>query len=325
MKLNTSVQQFKFFYKRSNPYYFLFYFFLLLFIWTGLFLIFLFNNSYSFIASSEIYNQTLLKTLSSALCGFGISVAGAAMQGITRNDLAGPTTLGLLPAATLGVVIFQLFNLQGPYIIFLLAILFCFLVILTNFVFLKLSANKTNDFKPILLGLILGAGISSINIIVSTTNINVTDQINNWIGSTTLGMSYDRLVICGPAIIVGCVLIFSCYKKLNIIEEDINKAISFGINVKLTYWIISIGTILITVSSVMLVGAIVIIGIVMPHLIRMIFKTRNYLHVITFSGLLTSMLIMFSVWINTRYSIGLNLFAVIVSTPIFIYLLFRRK
>lgn len=293
--------------------------------WLLLFFLFLFHNSYNFIPIDEVQSQTLLKTLVACFAGFGLSAAGASMQGITRNDLAGPTTLGLLPAATLGLIIYQLIGFNGTYLIFIFGIVISFLVILINFISLKIKSYESNNYKSILIGFILGAGISSINVIISSVNPNVQEQIVAWLGSTTLGYTWEKFIYSAPLITIGIAILMFMTKKINIIEEDLSLASSLGIKIKRVYWIVASAMILITVSSVVLIGSVVIIGIVMPHLIRFIFRTRNYKVVIPMSGIITSMVLMFSIWMNTRYTIGLNLFAVVISTPLFLYLIFKRK
>ncbi|MEF9984781.1 MAG: iron chelate uptake ABC transporter family permease subunit [Malacoplasma sp.] len=290
-----------------------------------LFFIFIFNNSYSFIPASQVVDQTLLRVLVSVFAGFALSVAGASMQGITRNYLSGPTTLGLLPAVTLGSIVFQAFNLHGTYLIFIISILFSFVVMAINFISSKINYKDNNNFKPILVGLILGASISSVNIIIASTNSNINEQIISWLGSTTQGFSWDRFIYAGPLIIIGIFILLLMSSRLNIIEESPLLAKSLGINMNRTYWIVGIGTILVTSSSVLLIGSVVIIGIVMPHLTRIILKTRNYKLVTPISGLLSSIVIMFGMWINIRFTLGLNLFAVIVSLPVFLYMFLGNK
>lgn len=290
-----------------------------------LFFIFIFNNSYNFIPSNKVLDETLLRVLVSVFAGFSLAIAGASMQGVTRNYLSGPTTLGLLPAVTLGSIIFQISNLNSTYLVFIISIVFSFLVMAINFVSLKINYKDSNNFKPILIGLILGATISSVNIIIASTNNNINEQIINWIGSTTQNFSWNRFIFAAPLIGIGILILTSMSSRLNIIEENSALARSLGININSTYWIVGIGTILVTTSSVLLIGSVVIIGIVMPHITRFIFRSRNYKLIMPMSGLLSAIVIMFGMWINIRFTVGLNLFAVLLCLPTFLYLFLRKK
>lgn len=290
-----------------------------------LFFIFIFNNSYNFIQADQILNETLLRVLVSMFAGFSLAIAGASMQGVTRNYLSGPTTLGLLPAVTLGSIIFQISNLNGTYLIFIISISFSFVVMLINFISIKINYKDANNFKPILIGLILGASISSINIIIASTSNNINEQIIAWIGSTTQSFDWNRFIYAAPLICIGILILTSMASRLNIIEENSALAKSLGININSTYWIVGFGTILVTTSSILLIGSVVIIGIVMPHITRFIFRSRNYKLIMPMSGFLSAIVIMFGMWINIRFTVGLNLFAVLLCLPAFLYLFLRNK
>ena len=86
-----------------------------------------------------------------------------------------------------------------------------------------------------------------------------------------------------------------------------------------------IASVLLTISAVNLVGSLVIIGIVIPHLTRMILGTKNYYMVTPVSGILTGTIIMIAMYINSIAGLGLNLYAVIISVPIFIYMIMKRN
>ena len=79
-----------------------------------------------------------------------------------------------------------------------------------------------------------------------------------------------------------------------------------------------------TVSSVILVGSIAMVGIVISQLIRLLFNTRNYLVVTPLSGLLCGSIIIFSLMITIRCSVGPISFAPILSAPVFIFLILRK-
>ena len=86
--------------------------------------------------------------------------------------------------------------------------------------------------------------------------------------------------------ILGGLLIILISKKLNIVVKVPFLAKSLGVKIDQIYWISGIASALITVSSVILVVSIAMLWIVIPHLIRKLFKTRNYLVDTPSSGLL---------------------------------------
>lgn len=292
-----------------------------------MFFISLTNNGYRFLFDDKdsIINYTLLKTLIAILCGFGLTTAGCAMQGVTRNDIAGPTTMGFMPAATLGIMLYQITQKPSIPLMICFALIFSFLILLMNFFTLKIQKNNTKGYKMILTGVITGALITSVSSILTSLIPIINETVVPWIGTVTTNISWDNFVYCGPLILIGILLISIMSKNLNIIENDPALAKSLGLNAEKTFWVVGLGTVLITVSSVIMIGSITMIGIVIPHLVRMIFRTRNYKFIIPFSGVISSFIMLLSLWINSVYTLGLNLFAVAVSLPLFIYLVLFKK
>lgn len=288
------------------------------------FFISIFNNGLSFISSNNIVDETLLKTLVGFSVGFSLAASGAAMQSVTRNELAGPTTLGFLPAASFGIIIYKIMDFPSIPLLILFAFIFAIFVLGVNFFACKINKNDLKGYKVILIGVIIGALFSSVSIILNTVVPKLNESIIPWLGQVSIDYSWEKAAYTFPAMILGVLLIILISKKLNIVEKDPFLAKSLGVDIDQIYWISGIASALITVSSVILVGSIAMLGIVIPHLIRMLFKTRNYLVVTPLSGLLCGTIIMFSLMINSRWSVGPNFFATILSAPVFIFLILRK-
>lgn len=291
--------------------------------------------SYPYSSNTNIFNdpykvidKNLLPLLVGFLSGFSLSVAGCAMQGVLRNSLAGPTTLGFIPIATLGIFVVEVANLtKYTYLFYLFAFLFSLIALFVNFISIKYDKDS---YKLVLVGLIFGAFISSLTAILQSYFSLSFGNVNIWIGQTQINyflgsFKYERLIYSSIITFIGFVLVITHSKKLNIIESNLTLAMSLGINVRKVYWIMGLASILLTISAVNLIGSLVIIGIVMPHLARLILGTRNYYIVTPVSGFLTGTTIMIAMYINAIYNFGLNLYAVIVALPIFVYMMFVRK
>lgn len=247
---------------------------------------------------------------------------------MSRNSLAGPTTLGFIPIATLGIFVVEVANLtKYTYLFYLFAFLFSLIALFVNFISIKYDKDS---YKLVLVGLIFGAFISSLTAILQSYFSLSFGNVNIWIGQTQINyflgsFKYERLIYSSIITLIGFVLVITHSKKLNIIESNLTLAMSLGINVRKVYWIMGLASILLTISAVNLIGSLVIIGIVMPHLARLILGTRNYYIVTPVSGFLTGTTIMIAMYINAIYNFGLNLYAVIVALPIFVYMMFVRK
>lgn len=290
---------------------------------------------YPFSGSTNIFNDpkkvidtNLLPLLVGFVSGFSLSVAGCAMQGVSRNSLSGPTTLGFMPIATLGIFVVQVLNLKNiTFLFYLFAFITSFIALAVNFLTIR---KDSNSYKTVLVGLIFGAFVSSLIAILQTFFTTQFEVVNIWIGQTQLNyylgsFKYERLIYSTIFTFIGFMLIIFYSKKLNIIENNLTLALSLGINIKVVYWIMGIASVLLTISAVNLVGSLVIIGIVIPHLTRMILGTKNYYMVTPMSGLITGTIVMIAMYVHSILGLGLNIYAVIISVPIFIYMILKRN
>lgn len=269
---------------------------------------------------------TLLRTSSACIVGFGLSVAGCGMQGATRNDLSGPTTLGLLPAATFGILVAQAMGFDQVYLIFIFGLVSCFLILLVNFSTTKIKGYSTDNFKTILVGLIMGALLTSAGIVLKSIFPKITETMVVWIGDINFkNYTWERFSYAAPSILIGVIMIMFVQNKLNIIEKDVALATSLGINIKAVYWTVGIACVLISISSILLLGSVVIIGIVIPHICRMLLRTRDYRWLIPTSGILTALILNFATLMNVMFQLGITLFTVVLFVPIFIIMMFRKK
>ncbi|MGL4647409.1 MAG: iron ABC transporter permease [Mycoplasmoidaceae bacterium] len=288
-------------------------------------LISFFHSGFRFEGINQNDLENVLRTLVGLSAGFSLAVSGAGMQAVTRNQLAGPTTLGFLPAATLGILIYYLIGYDSISLMIFMAFLFALIILGINFLATKFTKNDYKSHKVILMGIILGALVSSISIVITQLVPKLNQTIIPWIGQIGLDYNWEKASYALPIILIGTLIIILFSNKLNIVENDPYLAKSLGINIDLIYWITGLASLLITVSSVILIGSLAMIGIVIPHLIRMMFKTRDYKIITPMAGLFCSTVIIFALLINSRWNIGITFFTSILSAPIFIYLVLRKK
>lgn len=309
-------------------------FFIIILVFLSIFLtmlfIYPFDNKQTIINNpSLVISANLLPLLVGIISGVGLSVAGAAMQGVTKNALAGPTTLGFLPVATLGIFVAKAAGFsKETYLFYIFAFIFSLIPLLINFFSNNFSNSSSN--KVILIGLVFGSIITCVNAILSSRFPAIAENVQMWIGATDLSYfkgntRWEKFYYSLPLIIIGFILILINCRKITILESDSTLAFNLGINIKKLYWIVGISSILLTISVVNLIGSTVIIGIVIPHIVRGLLKTKNYFLITTGSSFLCATMLMIALYINTFYSLGINLYASLISVPFFIYIIFFKK
>lgn len=285
---------------------------------------------------STYSNENLIMQFEMTVAGIGIGVVGGALQATTRNELSGPTTLGFMPAVILGIyipIIASEFS-NNPFwhsigAKFLFAILFALILLLINFLLTRSTKNLKNNYVPLLVGFSVGVIISVICIIVGNYEVAIQNSgyLPNgiWGGIQKVAYKLPYLEYGAPLVIVPTIIILCLSKYLNLVEKDPTLAKSMGVNIELIYWVVGIFVVIIVAACVLMIGSILLLAIVAPHLARKLFKTSNYAIILPFSILTCMMLMNLSQLVTEAdTTIGINLVPILFCAPIFIVLLKKR-
>lgn len=287
-----------------------------------------FNPAYS--------KVNLITEFEMTISGIGLGIVGGALQATTRNDLSGPTTLGFVPAIILGIYIpiiaagnsqNTFFNSIGAR--FLFGILFAFILLLINFLLTRRSKNLKNNYVPLLVGFSIGVIISVICIILANYKTAIQDSgytsMGIWGGIKLINSTTQALEYGAPLVLIPSIVILGLSRYLNVVDKDPLVAKAMGVNSEAVYWAIGIFAVIIIASSMLMVGSILLLAIVAPHLARRIFRTSNYGVILPFSALICAMLLNLSYLVTQANTmIGINLVPILFCVPIFVVLLRRR-
>ena len=226
------------------------------------------------LTSSIILSVRLPRVLCVALTGTALSLAGAAMQGLLKNPLADGSTLGVSAGASLGAVLAIAFGIRFPGLPFagtmIMAILFAFLSLL---VILGLAYKLDYSLSTntiILIGVIYSMFVSSAMSIVITFASDKLQHITFWTMGSLQNSSYKNAAILAAVLLLCGGVLFLRARELNAFAVGEDNARHIGVDVKRTKL-----TVLITVSvligvCVSIGGTISFVGLVTPHMTRMI-------------------------------------------------------
>lgn len=303
---------------------------LLLLLMIGLIIARTFNNGGRWLSLNEIkpnhifYTAQVLHQAACILAGVGIPIVGASMQVTTRNKLAEPTTLGFYPIIYMGLLLSQLsVNNNGSDYGF--SLLLGLLVIGINFLILRGKASK-QTFKSVLIGFAINAVITGCNYLIITYSSAKGDPLA-WLSGSFGTLTLNRIYISTGIILVFTTVLLFLIPYFNIIQKDYIIAKTLGIKVDLIYWVVAVCAVLITVSSVLIIGGVVLLGIVVPHLIRITLRTEDNRVVLPLSAILGVFLLSMSSWMvdsisyNYGVNLNINLLVAIISIPIFFLIL----
>ena len=230
-------------------------------------------------ANEELYRSIIVsvrlpRVVCVALIGAALSLGGAAMQGILRNPLADGTTLGVSSGASLGAVLAIAFGVQLPWISgggsMLLAILFAFVSLV---IILTLSQKLDHSLSTntiILTGIVFSMFINSIISLVIAFAGERVKTITFWTMGSLANTNYLNviaifiaLVLCGSTILMQA-------KELNAFAFGEDNARSVGVDVKRVKLFVLIAVSALIGVCVSIGGTIGFVGLVTPHMTRMI-------------------------------------------------------
>ncbi|CAG7633278.1 FecCD family ABC transporter permease [Paenibacillus allorhizosphaerae] len=224
--------------------------------------------------SSEqiIWRVRLPRVALGMLVGAALGVAGAAFQGVLRNPLADPYTLGVSSGASVGAAFLILFGLQYalfgqwtvPIIAFITGMLSLGTVLL-----LARTDGKLRIETVILSGVVMQAFLGALVSLMVAMSKQVINEIIFWLmGSLALrGWSYSLVLL--PYLAVGAAILLGYGRAMNLFALGEKQAAHLGVGVERTKLIVLLVSTLITAAAVSVSGVIAFVGLLIPHLLRL--------------------------------------------------------
>jgi iron complex transport system permease protein len=282
--------------------------------------------------SSIVLNIRLPRVILAGIVGASLAIAGAAFQGLLRNPLADPYTLGVSSGASLGAVLTLFFNLSipiiGSFTLPLLSILFSWVTIFLVLAFARKIERSMRVETIILTGIIFSSFLGAIISLMIALTGDELRQIIGWLlGSVSMrGWEYIKIIL--PFFVLGSVILIFNTKELNAMSFGEERAHHLGVNVqRRKLMILTAGSIL-TGAAVAVSGTIGFVGLVIPHLSRLVWGPDHRhllpLSVITGSGfLILADLISRTIISPTELPIGV--ITALFGAPVFALILLQRK
>jgi iron complex transport system permease protein len=280
-----------------------------------------------------IWNIRLPRVLLAFCIGASLALAGAAFQGLLRNPLADPYTIGVSSGASLGAVLVLFFQVSivglGSFTLPVVAILFGLISLFIVFGLVRLSSKSLAIETIILAGIIVSAFIGSlVSLIISLSDRESMTQIIYWLyGSVGMrGWSHIQLIL--PFMLIGSFILIYHYRELNALALGEDAADHIGVDVKKGKTFVLIGASLLTGAAVAVSGSIGFVGLVIPHLVRLV-TGPNHRHVLPLSMLVGgAFLILADLMARTIIApkeLPIGVITALIGAPVFALLLIRER
>ncbi|MEC7880544.1 MAG: iron ABC transporter permease [Chloroflexota bacterium] len=278
-----------------------------------------------------ISNIRMPRIILSLLVGSALAVSGASLQGLFKNPMADPGIIGVSSGAAVGAVVIIALGIAGSSIFILPIFSFIggLLAALIVFLLSKISTN-TSGTSFILSGLAVSAFLNSIIslVLVSSKKFGELNAILNWLAGGFQDTRWEHVYMAAPIIIVLMPLFFIFSNRINILSLSDDSAKTLGLNVELNRFIFLVLATLMTSVSVAVCGILAFVGIMIPHITRLIVGPDNRL-VIPISALIGAVFLLsgdlIARTILVPSEIRLGIITSFIGAPYFIFLLIKQR
>ncbi|MCC6580513.1 MAG: iron ABC transporter permease [Phycisphaeraceae bacterium] len=272
------------------------------------------------------------RALVAAMVGAMLALAGVQLQGLFRNPLAAPGIIGISQGAALGAAIAIASGLALRSLIY--TPLFSFLgALLALMIILIVSLRGGGGMATLLLvgvalNFLLGAGMSLIISLALKHRWDVAQQILTWTMGGISQSSWRQVAIAAPCLLIGLAATLYLARDLDLMLEGEDSARSLGVNTQRTVQLSLLATALLTGGAVAVGGVIGFVGLVVPHMVRLILGPghRRLAPAAALTG--AWFLILADLLARTVIrpeEIHLGILTAILGAPLFLFLLYQQR
>lgn len=298
-------------------------------------------ESLSYIFNGESlapWKQTILqevrfpRSLLAIIVGASLACAGTVLQSLFRNPLASPSIIGVSSGASLGAIVAIFLGLAAIniWILPIFAFIGC-----TITLFLVYTLAVQNGQLPmgslLLAGVAVGAfntAMSALVLALSLQEWEVGKAIVFWTMGGLEGRAWPHVFLILPVFIFCFSVVFAFYRDLNILLIGETHALSVGVDVEKTRLFLLGATALLIATSISVAGGIAFIGLVVPHIARLLIgnEHKQLLPLATILGAITLLSADCLLRSNIEFHrVPLGVVTATIGAPFFLYLLYKQK
>ncbi|WP_425503881.1 putative F420-0 ABC transporter permease subunit [Ruania alkalisoli] len=285
------------------------------------------ENPLTTIRDAIVWQGRAPRLLTATCVGAGLALCGAVMQAITRNPLADPYLLGVSSGAALGAVAVLLL---GVAIALPIAAFAGALLALGATLALAGIGGRLTPARTILAGIAVAQACSALVsfVIFSTAQGDSYREIINWLMGSLAAATWTSVAISGAAVVIIGALVLAHGRSLDAFAFGDTAATSLGVHVPRTRWLLLTLTALLTGALVSVSGSIGFVGLVLPHVVRLLVGARH-VRLLPLAALGGAV---FLVWADTGArtifepsEVPVGILTAAIGAPVFAWLLLRNR
>ncbi|BCC53960.1 MULTISPECIES: FecCD family ABC transporter permease [Bacillus cereus group] len=270
-----------------------------------------------------IYELRLPRVIGAAVVGAAFAVAGAVMQGVTRNPLADAGVLGINAGAMFVVALSFAFFPHMPYS-YLMIVSFIGAVLSTVLIFIIGSATSggLTPMRLTIAGAVMAALLHSLSSGIAIY-YDLSQDLAFWYAGGVAGVKWEHLKFLVPIILITIVFATVLGRSISLISMGDDVATNLGVKTNRARILGMIIVVILAGVSVSAVGSIGFVGLVIPHIARKLVGV-NYRLIIPMSAFLGAMLLVLADLgartVNPPKELAIGIMVALVGVPFFLYI-----
>ncbi len=293
----------------------------------------IFSSIFHFDANDQnliIYRELRIpRTFMAIFAGMGLSIAGLLMQTLFNNPLAGPSVLGITSGASLCVAITMMTGISfftsdiGIVFIALIGALIFSLLILFFSLFVK------SQISLLLIGMMLGSFTSAlIQVLQVSSQANEIKAFTLWGFGSMQQVNFNQIPLIFAVFIAGIFALIFLIKPLNLLVLGEKPTQLLGIQMKSFRMLIIVVTSIFAGLITAYCGPISFIGLAVPNMVKLLYKTQNHLQLIIGSALVGACTLLFCdlliLWIEPYFVLPLNAVTALIGAPVVVWIILKK-
>jgi iron complex transport system permease protein len=278
-----------------------------------------------------VWNLRLPRVLLGALIGASLAVAGVTFQGLLRNPLADPFTIGVSSGAATGATVAMflrlVLHLYFPHMIPLFAFAGALLAMFFVYNLAKIG-GQVPVVTLLLSGVVVSSFLSAVISLLMVLSGRDMQGIFFWLSGGLLMRSWPEIWFVAPYLALGFCILYAYARDLNILLLGEEAALHLGVRVEFTKKLLLATASLVTAAAVSVSGMVGFVGLIIPHAVRMVTGPDHRI-LLPSSALVGAI---FLVWADVvartalaPREIPVGIITAFVGAPFFIYLLRKKK
>ncbi|WP_433675417.1 FecCD family ABC transporter permease [Microbacterium gorillae] len=269
------------------------------------------------------------RTVLAILVGAALAISGTGMQAVTRNPVADPGILGVTSGAALAVVCGIAFaGVTDPTVSIVLAVIGAALAAAFVYTVGSLGRGGATPLKLALAGAATTAALTSLVSAILLPRVDILQSVQSWQIGGVGGATWHRIAILTPVLVIGALICVASSRGMNSLALGDDLATGLGVHVARTRLMTTVGAVILAGAATAIAGPIAFVGLVVPHVCRMLVGT-DHRWLVPFAGLAGACLLLAGDVLGRVIArpdeIQVGVVTAVIGAPFFIWIVRRQK